>query len=74
MSFFTTLPRQLYRASALTEMSPGASTLLHAGRQGDVPDDGVFAEFKRAMLRERVMSGLARARARGRRLGRPGIA
>jgi DNA invertase Pin-like site-specific DNA recombinase len=27
-----------------------------------------------AMLRERVMSGLARARAQGTRLGRPGIA
>ena len=35
---------------------------------------GVFAEFERAMLRERVMSGLARARAQGIQLGRPRIA
>ena len=31
---------------------------------------GVFAEFERAMIRERVMSGLARARAEGKRPGR----
>ena len=32
---------------------------------------GVFAEFERAMIRERVCAGLSRARARGKRLGRP---
>ncbi len=32
---------------------------------------GVFAEFERAMVQERVRAGLARARARGKRLGRP---
>ena len=31
---------------------------------------GVFAEFERAMIRERVMSGLARARAEGKTMGR----
>jgi DNA invertase Pin-like site-specific DNA recombinase len=31
---------------------------------------GVFAEFERAMIRERVMAGLARARAKGTKLGR----
>ena len=35
---------------------------------------GVFAEFERAMIRERVNAGLARARAEGRRLGRPTVA
>jgi DNA invertase Pin-like site-specific DNA recombinase len=35
---------------------------------------GVFAEFERAMLRERVVSGLARARESGTRLGRPKLA
>jgi DNA invertase Pin-like site-specific DNA recombinase len=35
---------------------------------------GVFAEFERAMIRERVMSGLARARAEGKRMGRPPVA
>ena len=32
---------------------------------------GVFAEFERAMIVERVKSGLARARSQGKRLGRP---
>ena len=32
---------------------------------------GVFAEFERSMIHERVMAGLARARAEGTRLGRP---
>jgi DNA invertase Pin-like site-specific DNA recombinase len=31
----------------------------------------VFAEFERAILRERIMAGLARARAQGKRSGRP---
>ena len=35
---------------------------------------GVFAEFERSMIRERVRAGLARARAEGTRLGRPTIA
>jgi DNA invertase Pin-like site-specific DNA recombinase len=34
----------------------------------------VFAEFERAMIQERVKAGLARARASGRRLGRPKVA
>src|SRR5262245_56497714 len=32
---------------------------------------GVFAEFERAMIRERVRAGLARAKDAGKRLGRP---
>ncbi len=32
---------------------------------------GVFAEFERAMIRERVQAGLSRARQQGKRLGRP---
>ena len=35
---------------------------------------GVFAEFERAILRERVNAGLARARAEGKVLGRPKVA
>jgi DNA invertase Pin-like site-specific DNA recombinase len=31
----------------------------------------VFSEFERALIRERVLAGLARARANGQRLGRP---
>jgi DNA invertase Pin-like site-specific DNA recombinase len=34
---------------------------------------GVFAEFERAMIRERVNAGLARAKAQGKVLGRPKI-
>jgi DNA invertase Pin-like site-specific DNA recombinase len=34
---------------------------------------GVFAEFERAMIRERVLAGLKRARANGKKLGRPTI-
>jgi len=34
---------------------------------------GVFAEFERAMIQERVRAGLARAKSEGKRLGRPKI-
>jgi DNA invertase Pin-like site-specific DNA recombinase len=34
---------------------------------------GVFAEFERAMIQERVRAGLARARSQGKRLGRERI-
>jgi DNA invertase Pin-like site-specific DNA recombinase len=32
---------------------------------------GVFAEFERSMIQERVKAGLARAKAQGKTLGRP---
>jgi DNA invertase Pin-like site-specific DNA recombinase len=35
---------------------------------------GVFAEFERAMIQERVRAGLARAKSEGKQLGRPRIA
>jgi DNA invertase Pin-like site-specific DNA recombinase len=35
---------------------------------------GVFAEFERAMIQERVKAGMARARAEGEAMGRPKIA
>jgi DNA invertase Pin-like site-specific DNA recombinase len=34
---------------------------------------GVFAEFERGMIRERVNAGLARAKERGIKLGRPAV-
>ncbi|HSF25181.1 MAG TPA: recombinase family protein, partial [Blastocatellia bacterium] len=34
---------------------------------------GVFAEFERAMIQERVRAGLKRARAQGKVLGRPKV-
>jgi DNA invertase Pin-like site-specific DNA recombinase len=35
---------------------------------------GVFAEFERAMIQERVRAGLRRAKDEGKRLGRPRLA
>ena len=35
---------------------------------------GVFAEFERAIVQERVRAGLKRAKSEGKRLGRPRIA
>jgi DNA invertase Pin-like site-specific DNA recombinase len=35
---------------------------------------GVFAEFERAMVQERVRAGLARAKSEGKQLGRPPVA
>ena len=35
---------------------------------------GLFAEFERAMIQERVRAGLVRARSEGNQLGRPRIA
>ena len=34
---------------------------------------GVFAEIERAMIQDRIKAGLARAVARGKRLGRPRV-
>ena len=34
---------------------------------------GVFAEFERSILQERVKAGLERARAEGKKLGRPAV-
>lgn len=34
---------------------------------------GVFAEFERSMLQERVKAGLVRAKANGKTLGRKGV-
>jgi len=34
---------------------------------------GVFSEFEKAMIKERVYAGLARARAQGKKLGRPRV-
>ncbi len=34
---------------------------------------GVFSEFERAMIRDRVVAGLERARAEGKQIGRPRV-
>ena len=38
-----------------------------------LPIIGAMAEFERALIQERVRAGLRNARAKGRRLGRPGV-
>jgi DNA invertase Pin-like site-specific DNA recombinase len=58
----------------------GIDLLLHQGLDITTPAGkalfqmGVFAEFERAMIQERVRARLARARSQGKRLGRPRIA
>lgn len=48
----------------------GVDTTTPAGRMV-MQMNAVFAEFERAMIVERTKAGMARARARGKRIGRP---
>src|SRR3982074_2824920 len=50
----------------------GIDTATPAGK-GMFQMMGVFAEFERAMIVERVKAGLSRARSQGKRLGRPSL-
>ena len=50
----------------------GLDTTTPAGR-ALFQMSGVFAEFERAMIADRTRAGLVRARARGKRLGRPPV-
>src|SRR5262245_13538625 len=78
------LGRSLQALSAhLVELySPGGDLFLHQqGLDTTTPAGkamfqmmGVFAEFERAMIQERVRAGLSRAQGEGKRLGRPPIA
>jgi DNA invertase Pin-like site-specific DNA recombinase len=54
-------------------LSTGADTTTQAGK-AMFQMMGVFAEFERAMIQERVRAGLKRAKDEGKRLGRPPIA
>ena len=75
--------RQPYRAHRYSELhalkidlflrQQGLDTTTPAGK-AMFQMMGVFAEFERAMIQERVRAGLARARSEGKRLGRPPIA
>jgi DNA invertase Pin-like site-specific DNA recombinase len=47
--------------------------VINAKRPGDVSDDGRFAEFERAMIRERVRAEIERAKVEGVTLGRPSL-
>jgi hypothetical protein len=59
--------------STFTCISRGLDTRTPAGK-AMFQMMGVFAEFERAMIQERVRAGLARAKSEGKRLGRPRIA
>jgi DNA invertase Pin-like site-specific DNA recombinase len=50
-----------------------ASTRRRPGGKALFQMMGVFAEFERAIIRERACAGLAKARAQGKRLGRPKV-
>ena len=54
---------QVLHAKAVDDVHQQGLAHVHAFRPRDVSDAGVFAEFERAMIRERVMAGLARAKA-----------
>ena len=58
------------RGVAFVTMGEGIDTSTPAGRlvAGVL---GSIAEFERARIQERIMAGLTRARAQGKRLGRP---
>ena len=51
------------REQAVDTTTPGGRALFQMM--------GVFAEFERAMIRQRVQAGVDRAKAKGKRLGRP---
>jgi len=53
------------RGRTLHRRSPGGKALFQMM--------GVFAEFERSIIQDRIHAGLARARAQGKRLGRPSI-
>ena len=55
---------------AFVSLAEGIDATTPAGRL-QLHILGAIAEFERGRIRERVMAGLARARAQGKRLGRP---
>jgi DNA invertase Pin-like site-specific DNA recombinase len=59
-------PRRLQRRKGGLRTTPAGKAMFQMM--------GVFAEFERAMIQERVRAGLARARSEGKQLGRPRIA
>ena len=58
--------KQYYDKQAIDTATPAGKAMIHMCV--------VFSQFERDMIRERVMAGLERARAQGKRLGRPTIA
>jgi DNA invertase Pin-like site-specific DNA recombinase len=72
------LQELIYDLGILSQHKVGFQSLKESITLDDDPRNmlmihmlGAFAEFERAMIRERTMSGLARARAEGRIGGRP---
>ena len=58
---------------AFVSLGEGIDTATPAGRL-QLHILGAIAEFERARIQERVRAGLARAKAQGKRLGRPRLA
>src|SRR5918993_942935 len=58
---------------AFVSLSEGIDATTPAGRL-QLHVLGAIAEFERERIKERVVAGLARARAQGKRLGRPRVA
>jgi DNA invertase Pin-like site-specific DNA recombinase len=63
-------PTALYAYSNCKEGLPARRSLASLGR-ALFQMLGVFAEFERSIIQERIHAGLARARTKGVRLGRP---
>jgi DNA invertase Pin-like site-specific DNA recombinase len=57
--------KQYYDKQAIDTATPAGKAMIHMCV--------VFSEFERDMIRDRVNQGLQRARAQGKRLGRPPI-
>jgi len=79
-AFLLDRPHEPFRINALAEFEAlGIQFVsLHEGVDTSTPNGrlifGIFAsiaEFERELIRDRVRSGIAAARARGKRLGRP---
>jgi DNA invertase Pin-like site-specific DNA recombinase len=61
------------RARRRVPQPAGAGRHQHPGRQAGLSCVAALAEFERDLVRERTSAGLAAARARGRRGGRPSV-
>ncbi len=67
------LPRQIHALGIeLYLHQQGIDTTTPAGK-AMFQMCGVFAEFERSIIRERINAGLVRAKANGKRLGRPRV-
>ena len=64
----------LHKAAVRREFDVGMAWSVAPGGKAMFQMLGVFAEFERSIIQERVRAGLRRAKAEGKQLGRPRIA